>query len=361
MPELEAGTWLGIDIGSGRDKVCSFCLVESDEAGKITVTFERGPAEEPYPAKNSFDALIDPDRAPTYLREEIEGAVSRVLAESALVRRWLQSLDAGRPGAVGIDAPVALAVRGQRNRATERASTDLFDTPDRATFESKLGTQKPGYYPINIYWKCIGFATHRWLAKHLAPDLPGDFPQETVAAWTCPGSETPWKIRETFPSDVYKRATQRDPGSGATSRLSPEARNVLRSLVRPEVPWRGADSRNRPSKSTLQTLRKIRSLLGFDLEEGVERPCEMRKRPGTPGDLWDAFTCAYTVCSEAHGGGEFHGWSEDPEAAAVLRREGAILTVRRKRGGRARAGAETVSRRARHGFGSGSEGLAGLA
>ena len=321
-PELGVGTWLGIDIGSGRDKICAFCLVESDGAGEVAVTFERGRAAKPYPARNSFEALIDRDRAPTYLHAEVGAAVGRVLEESEAVRRWRRALDAGCPGSVGIDAPVALAVPGQRNRATERSSSDLFDTPDRATFESKLGTQKAGYYPINIFWKCIGFALYRWFTKHLAPDLPGRFPQETVAARTCPGTPEPWKIRETFPSDVYKRA------NGTLGTLGAVPRNVLAALVHSEH-WQGrVEGRQRVAATTLGRLLRLRHELREQLEVSDRLPTMARRKPSIAADLWDAFTCAFTVCCEAHGGGEFHGWSEDEETASVLRKEGAILTVR---------------------------------
>ncbi len=49
MSRLEEGAWLGIDVGSNRDKVCSFCLIEADAAGQVRVGFEKGPAQAPYP------------------------------------------------------------------------------------------------------------------------------------------------------------------------------------------------------------------------------------------------------------------------------------------------------------------------
>ncbi len=63
---------------------------------------------------------------------------------------------------------------------------------------------------------------------------------------------------------------------------------------------------------------------------GVGRSCEMRKRTGTTGDLWDAFTCAFVACCEDHDGAECHGWSEDGAAQERLLNEGVIWTVRQQ-------------------------------
>ena len=41
---IRSGSWLGIDVGSARAKVCGFCLIESDGADGVTVRFEQGPA-----------------------------------------------------------------------------------------------------------------------------------------------------------------------------------------------------------------------------------------------------------------------------------------------------------------------------
>ena len=68
---------------------------------------------------------------------------------------------------------------------------------------------------------------------------------------------------------------------------------------------------------------------GTQLQRDDRRLSEMRKRPGTAGDLWDAFTCAFTACCEDRGAVEFHGWSDDPTDQRRLLTEGAILTVRR--------------------------------
>ncbi len=79
---------------------------------------------------------------------------------------------------------------------------------------------------------------------------------------------------------------------------------------------------------TLNRLLAIRREVRLELEAEADGSLSaMRKRPGRAGDLWDAFTCAFTACCEDHDAAEFHGWSEDPNDQRRLRDEGAILTV----------------------------------
>lgn len=323
LNHLKSGAWLGIDVGSTHKKVCSFCLIESDGAGKIEVSFEKGPAGDPYPKKNTKKALIEESRAPTYLKEEVEAAIQEVLDRAELVARWLEQAAAPR-SAVAVDAPVALAVEGSK-RLTEKASSQSISTPDRETFEADLGERKDPFLRINVFWKCVGFAVYRHLAARLDTRL-GGVPQETIAAWTCAPAGTAWRIRETFPSDVYKRA------NGQQGTLRPSSRNVLRSLVATEVEWRGVDQAGRcPAPSTLKRLKTIRDSLRRDLEAGGTELSEMRRRGSIYGDLWDAFTCGFTLCCEDHDGAELHGWSNDGNKLRPLRSEGAILTVRGNR------------------------------
>ena len=328
---IQRGTWLGIDVGSAQKKVCSFCLIESDGAGGTTVSFEQGPARDPYPGGNSRMALIGvgpPWRRPIYLKEEIEAEVREVLNRATLVGLWLER-SKDRPSAVAVDAPVAFATAGT-SRLTEEKSTDTFKTPTRATFETQLGERKDEYLRINVFWKCVGLAVYRHLAARLELRL-GSASLETIAARTCARDVTSRRIRETFPSDVYKRANGYQGKDGGAGILSLQARDVLKSLVEPE--WRGAgrEPGHHPASQTLDRLREIRKFLRLDLElEADRRLCEMRKRPGRTGDLWDAFTCAFACCCEHHGGAELHGWSDDPAEQQRLRAEGAILTVRRK-------------------------------
>ncbi len=314
LSPLQAGAWLGIDIGSGRNKVCSFCLITSDGEGDVAVTFEKGPAEAPYPEKNTFAALIDPTRPPTYLRTEIEATVCKVIRHSQLVTRWLETVDQPGATAVAIDAPVALASPGQVLRQTEAACTQTFRTPNRATFESHLdGQQKPGFYNSNTFWKCIGFTVYR----HLAARLKTDLSPAALAAATCAQPVTGWRLRETFPSDVYKRA------DGTEGILANAGKATLRHLVAPGVDWRAEPGVVKP---VLTRLQGIRQRLHGDLEVGGAL-ASMQKLTSVTGDLWDAFTCAFAVCAEDHGGGHFRGWDRHSEASERLRREGAILTV----------------------------------
>lgn len=321
MRSLKQGKWLGIDVGSARKKVCSFCLIESDGRDNLLVSFEQGPATGTYPKTNTKKTLLNPLRAPTYLNEEIEQAVREVLEGAELIARLFSPTN-GSQQAVAIDAPVALAADNDTSRLTEQASTQTFSTPNRKTFETQLSEKDDPFLRVNIFWKCIAFAIYRHLATRFEPQAV-DLDQAAIAAWTCPGETSTWRMRETFPSDVYKRA------NGREGTLELAARDVLHNLVSPRVEWQTTGRKGcKPVKATLERLNTIRGFLHIDLEEGRSRLCEMRKRPGTHGDLWDAFTCAFTACCEAHEGAVFHGWNEDRETQRRIRSEGAILTVR---------------------------------
>jgi hypothetical protein len=37
---VSQGQWLGVDVGSAREKVFNFCLIESDGNGQVNVAFE---------------------------------------------------------------------------------------------------------------------------------------------------------------------------------------------------------------------------------------------------------------------------------------------------------------------------------
>lgn len=319
------GSWLGIDVGSARGKVCSFCLIESDGHGGTTVCFEQGPARDPYPRINTRQALIAlapdgrPWRRPTYLQEEVEAEICAILDRAVVVGRWLESRG-DRPSAVAVDAPVAFATCGT-SRLTEQQSTDTFETPTRETFEAQLAEQSDAFLRINAFWKCVGLTVYRHLAERVDASLAGAT-LETIAALTCDRDVISGRLRETFPSDVYKRA------NGTAGTLSPEARAVLRRLVESDWQAAGHESGQRPVNPTLDRLQATRKALRRELDAGPKL-FEMRRRPGRAGDLWDAFTCAFTGCCEDHGGAELHGWSDDPADRRRLRAEGAILTVTR--------------------------------
>ena len=324
MQHLRPGQWLGIDIGSSRRKLCSFCRITSDGQGDVTVTFEQGPAEAPYPKVNTQDALLDPSRRPTYLQAPIEAAVGRVLDDAALVRKWFEALPE-LPSRIAIDAPVAFAL-SDTSRLTERASTQTFRTPTREEFERLLQTKGDPYLRVNCFWKCVGLAVYHCLGRRLAGSS-GDLADSTddLAAWTCPDTDTSWRLRETFPSDVYKRA------NGTAGKLHLAPRRVLEALVQ-HGPWRGDGTPGRhPHFSTLRRLETLRAQLRSELETS-DRLREMQKYGGTFGDLWDAFACAFTACCEDHDGAIFHGLetfqnAEDSDIDS-LRQEGAIMTVR---------------------------------
>lgn len=313
MQHLKPGQWLGIDIGSSRRKLCSFCRISSDGSGDVAVTFEQGPAEAPYPDVNTRDALLDISSPPTYLQAPIEDAVGRVLDDAAVARRWFDALPR-LPSRIAIDAPVAFALT-DTCRLTEQASTQTFRTPTQEQFEHFLRTQEDPYLRVNCFWKCVGLAVYHHLGRRLQPE------DDNIAAWTCPNAATPWRLRETFPSDVYKRA------NGTEGILHPAPRRVLEALVQTS-PWRGDGAPGRrPHPSTLRRLETLRAVLRSELETS-DRLLNMQKRGGTVGDLWDAFTCAFTACCEDHGGVTFHGADDHEADPGSLRQEGAIMTVR---------------------------------
>ncbi|MEM9291061.1 MAG: hypothetical protein AAGD01_05225 [Acidobacteriota bacterium] len=323
--QLSAGDWLGIDIGSGRDKILSLCRIHSDGRGEVSLHFEKGPAAKDgaYPSKNSRDGLLDPIRAPTYLLETVEAEIGATVSRSELVERWLDSL--GKvPVTVAVDAPVALCQGGEtegRGRLTEQACSQSFYTPDRLTFEAELARRKDEYLRINNFWKCVGFAVYRAFARRLDPEA-GELSQENLAAWTVEKGPGPWKIRETFPSDIYKRSR------GVTGLLGQSGREVLTALTR--EPWQAAgNGPRRPSRQAIQSLESVRRQIALDLEAN-SRLCEMRRQKSASwGDLWDAFTCAFAACCEDHGAGHLHGvgLATDGNARKRLAAEGAILTV----------------------------------
>ena len=170
MPEtrsnpLEAGAWLGIDIGSRKKKICSFCLIESDGAGEISVSFERGVAGDGYPDTNTAEALIDLARSPTYLRKPVEAAVRHVLDGSQVTRRWLARARSGTPRtSVAVDAPVELALEGPR-RLTEAACSQSIESSTRADFEKDLRHKGDAFLRNRAFWKCVGFTVYLWLGE----------------------------------------------------------------------------------------------------------------------------------------------------------------------------------------------------
>ena len=320
---LERGFWLGIDIGSSRQKVATFCAIDStgtssgDSSEATSVDFEQGPAGSDYPAINTRETMLDTSRE-TYLKADVEAAIADVLENAALVERARRCLASGLPVSVALDAPVYFSLDG-RQRATERASSPTFTTPTREIFERDLvEKEKEGFFRSVVYWKCVGFAVYRQIAALLTGEpAPG---LETLAAWTGGDGddERRWRLREVFPSDVYKRA------NGTDGVLADAPRRVLAHLL--EAPWQAAEKaagqRAVRSTSTLKRLGRRRSELARELEAGG-RLESFEKAAGTFGDLFDAFTAAYAACCEDHDGAVMHG-ADEPES---LRREGAIMTV----------------------------------
>ncbi|MCG8459531.1 MAG: DUF429 domain-containing protein [Holophagales bacterium] len=309
---LAPGVWLGIDVGSSKKKIATFCAIDSSDRG-ITVAFEQGSAAAPYPSSNTRAEMLDPARS-TYLRAEVEDAIAELVSRSVLLGRCRDRVGEV-PVTVAIDAPVGFAAEG-RTRATERASSQSFATPTRERFERDLEEKtKEGFFRSVVYWKCVGFALYRQCATILGADEPSPS-LETLASRTVGegDGEREWRLREVFPSDVYKRA------NGTDGILAAEPRQVLARLV--EAPWQAAEAGAIHSKQTHTRLKGWRNRVARELESG-ERLAAFSKAGGVFGDLVDAFTGAFTACCEDHGGACLHGAGD----GETLRREGAILTV----------------------------------
>lgn len=314
-PGGKTGSWLGIDIGSRRDKVADFCLIESKN-GEVVVRFERGRAPAPYPARNDVDSMLDAGHR--RLSEDASNGLEALLRASPLVGRWLVAArDGETTAAVGIDSPPGYADRGRRSRLTEDRAWSSFRTPPRSAFLDRLarfaaaGNETP--LRQQYYWKLVGIETYRRIAK--AAGLEGLLPALTVASGRV-------RLRETFPSDVFQRA------DGELGTLADPARRVLGWLLDadwrrgtvPATTWRGLTNRRR---DVLRSALRHRS----PLVAMSKRDARGRKISAAWADLFDAFTCAYAVCCEDHGCGRLLGHDEDPDRCA---REGAILTVKTK-------------------------------
>ena len=126
---ISQGQWLGIDVGSRRDKVFNFCSIKSDGKGQIELCFEVGKARGAFPRSNAR-CFADLSRETTWLSAAAENGSVQILEESALVKTWNAARNFGN-GCFGvcIDAPCGFAVPGSDRRNTESQLVDSFLTP----------------------------------------------------------------------------------------------------------------------------------------------------------------------------------------------------------------------------------------
>src|SRR5687768_14322754 len=100
-----SGAWLGVDVGSGADKLLNFCLIQQGDGDAVPrVLFERGQVRSRNPAyppnrSGQFDRC---DRWPP-ISPEAEWHVRSVINSSELVMRW-RAADVSETVAV-VDAP----------------------------------------------------------------------------------------------------------------------------------------------------------------------------------------------------------------------------------------------------------------
>lgn len=318
---ISRGQWLGIDVGSARDKVFNFCLIKSNGERQVDVFFEVGKARGAFPRSDagSFESL---ERA-SWLSEAAEAGSIRVLDESELVKTWnvARSLGGGCYG-VCIDAPCGFAVPGFDRRNTESQMVDSFPTPPLEVFlrEMRKFSTERNDTPLRqrFFWKLVGLVAFRYFVAQTT-GRPFDMPIAKLTT-SCMASETT-RVREGFPSDTYKRS------NGMVGVLSPAARGILLRLS--QAKWVGQGnyvdgSPSAPHPARMSSLLAHQRCLTADLLcADSEKVPAMRKIPKDPAwaDLWDAFTCAFVSCCDAQDCGEFVC-----SDVARSRIEGAILS-----------------------------------
>ncbi len=302
---VSPGQWLGIDVGSSRNKVFNFCLIQSDGQGQVEVLFEAGKARGEFPRSDagSFENL---GRA-TWLSEAAESGAVQILDESALVKTW-KAAQAWGNGVFGvcIDAPCGFAMPGFGRRDTESQMVASFPTPPLAVFLEDLrrfsadGNETP--LRQRFFWKLVGLVAFRYFVAQTT-GRPFDMPIEELTP-LCTGSDKV-RVHEGFPSDTYKRA------NGTVGVLEPASRRLLLRLTRAKWSGQGNDFKGRPSvprPARMSSLLAHQKGLMADLERVDSRGIQaMRKISKDPAwaDLWDAFTCAFASCCCAQGCGGF--------------------------------------------------------
>jgi hypothetical protein len=302
---ISQGQWLGIDVGSARDKVFNFCLIKSDGKGQVEVCFEVGKARGEFPRSDagSFENL----GRTTWLSEAAEAGAIQILDESALVGTWnaARSVGSGHFG-VCIDAPCGFAVPGYDRRNTESQLVDSFPTPPLAVFLRELtkfsaaGNDTP--LRQRFFWKLVGLVAFRYFVA-LTTGRPFGMPIAELTALCMASGQA--GVREGFPSDTYKRA------NGTVGLLGPASRALLLRLSQAKWTGQGNDfngSSSAPHAARMWSLLAHQQCLKADLGSAdSQKLSAMRKISKDPAwaDLWDAFSCAFVSCCQAQGCGGF--------------------------------------------------------
>jgi hypothetical protein len=302
---ISQGQWLGIDVGSARDKVFNFCLIESDGTGQVDVFFEVGKARGAFPRSDagSFENL----RRATWLSEAAEAGSVQILDESALVKNWKAARNIGN-GCFGvcIDAPCGFAVPGFDRRNTESQLVDSFPTPPLVGFLKEMGrfSAEGNDTPLRqrFFWKLVGLVAFRYFVA-LTTGRPFDMPIAELTA-SCMASKKA-SVNEGFPSDTYKRS------NGIVGVLCSASRGLLLRLS--QAKWAGQGNHfngraSAPHPARMSSLLAHQQCLTADLQcADSQRVPAMRKISKDPAwaDLWDAFTCAFVSCCDAQGCGGF--------------------------------------------------------
>jgi hypothetical protein len=204
---ISQGQWLGIDVGSRRDKVFNFCLIKSDGKGQIELCFEVGEGGDAFPRSNAR-CFADLSRETTWLSWAAEKGSVDILKESALVKDWNAARNFGN-GCFGvcIDAPCGFAVRGCDRRNTENQLVASFLTPHFDVFLDRMRNfiQEENNTPLrqSYFWKLVGLVAFRYFVA-LTTGQPFDMRIEELTKSCMVSGKV--RIREGFPSDTYKRS-----------------------------------------------------------------------------------------------------------------------------------------------------------
>jgi hypothetical protein len=306
---ISQGQWLGIDVGSNRNKVFNFCLIKSDGKGQVDVFFEVGKARgaahgQSFPRSDA--GVFENLGRTTLLSVAAEDGSRQILKESALVKTWNTARKLGN-GSFGvcIDAPCGFAVPGSNQRDTENQGVASFKTPPFELFLEKITkfSSERNHTPLrqNFFWKLVGLIAFRHFVA-LTTGRPFDMPIKKLTASCMSGEKT--RVREGFPSDTYKRS------NGDIGVLAPVSRGVLLRLSRAEWVGRGncfngtlsVPNRARMSSLLAHQHHLTADLLAADSNRGLVPA--MMKNSNAWGDLWDAFACAFVSCCYAQGCGD---------------------------------------------------------
>jgi len=323
---MQSGYWLGIDVGSARDKVLNFALITTDSARAVSVCFERGAVRGPERARWPRVAgdYLDLD-APSWLSEPVTRGIDSVLDRSVLVQRWLgQSALGTQPCGVAIDAPCGFAASG-RQRRTEAAAATSHATPTRDAFRADLvrflEQNKDAPLLQRYIWKLVGLrAMHEIAARAGLADRQGTESASVSSLCVSPRVAKGPFLREAFPSDSYARA------NGRLAVLQDDARTALSHVISAEWRFAGNTLFRASSLPTAQNQRRLleqREAILADLTAGAVPLPSMRKIEKDPpwADLWDSLSCAFVACCETQQCAELVlGGSPAPKG------EGAILS-----------------------------------